>query len=116
MPKRRLLLPAVLLLLATSSAPAASYRTRNFVVEAATDKLAREFGEAAEFYRKVKAEEWLGQEMPPWHQPCPLRVEIGPDGPSGATTFDFNRKPIYQFVKISAPHERLLNSVLPHEV
>jgi len=113
---RRLLLPAVLLYLVPNFSLGATFRTTNFVVDAATDNLAREFGEAAEYYRKAKAEEWLGREMPPWHHPCPLKVEIGPDGPSGATTFDFAQKPIYQFMKISGPRERLLHSVLPHEV
>jgi hypothetical protein len=110
------MLPAVALLLLVSHASAATYRTTNFIVEAATDKLAREFGDAAEHYRREKALEWLGHEMPPWSRPCPLRVEVGPDGPSGATTFDFAQKPIYQFMRISGPRERLLNSVLPHEV
>lgn len=113
---RRLVAPAVALFLLPCFINAATYRTPNFVVEAATDKLAQEFGQAAEYYRKAKAQEWLGREMPQWQRPCPLRVEIGPDGPSGATTFDFAQKPIYQFMKISGPKERLLNSVLPHEV
>jgi hypothetical protein len=110
------MLPAVALLFLVSVSSAATYRTPNFIVEAATDKLAREFGEAAEHYRKEKALEWLGREMPAWSRPCPLRVEIGPDGPSGATTFDFAQRPIYQFMRINGPRERLLNSVLPHEV
>lgn len=113
---RRLPWPAVAVLLFPVLTSAETYRTTNFIVEAATVKLAREFGEAAEYYRKAKAIEWLGREMPTWHRPCPLRVDIGPDGPSGATTFDFGQKPIYQFMKISGPRERLLNSVLPHEI
>jgi hypothetical protein len=113
---QRLMLPAVAVLLFGSTAFAATFRTNNFIVEAATEQLAREFGEAAEYYRKVKAKEWLGREMPQWQRPCPLTVHIGPDGPSGATTFDFGQKPIYQFMKINGPKERLLNSVLPHEV
>src|SRR5437764_12463286 len=116
MANRRLLRPAAALFLLVHTAPAATYRTTNFEVTAATDKLAGEFGDAAEYDRKAKAEEWLGKEMPNWARPCPLRIDIGPDGPSGATTFDFNQKPIDQFMKISGPKERLLNSVLPHEI
>jgi len=95
---------------------AASFRTTNFAVDAPTPELARQFGEMAEVYRKAKAIEWLGEEMPNWQQPCPLHVEISMEGPSGATTFDFSKRPIYQFMKIRGPKERLLNSVLPHEV
>src|SRR5215468_10863380 len=54
-------------------ASAATYRTPNFTVEAATPELARQFGEQAEHFRKVKAREWLGEEMPNWQHPCPLR-------------------------------------------
>ena len=97
-------------------ASAASHRTTNFIVEAPTSELAKQFGEMAEHYRKTKAVEWLGEEMPNWQQPCPLRVEISMEGPSGATTFDFGKRPIYQFMQIKGPKERLLNSVLPHEV
>lgn len=113
---RRLFPVASVLWLVPLSALAATYRTPNFVVEAATEKLAREFGEAAEHYRRVKAIEWLGQEMPPWQRPCPVRVDISPDGPEGATTFDFGQRPISQFMRIRGPKERLLNSVLPHEI
>jgi hypothetical protein len=109
---------AVILLLLVTLAPAhaASIRTTNFVVDAPTEALARQFGEYAERYRKEKAIEWLGEEMPNWPQPCPLKVIISMNGPKGATTFDFNRRPLYQFMEIEGPKERLLNSVLPHEV
>ncbi len=113
---RRLFFAAIALSLFPWFCSAASYRTPNFLVEAATEKLAREFGDAAEHYRRTKALEWLGQEMPPWQRPCPLRVEISPDGPEGATTFDFAQRPLYQFMRIRGPKERLLNSVLPHEI
>jgi hypothetical protein len=104
------------LLLLTQSASAATFTTTNFVVTAATPELARQFGEAAEHWRIVKAKEWLGQEMPNWPQRCPLRVDVSNEGPSGATTFDFQQQPLYQFMQIKGPKERLLNSVLPHEV
>ncbi|HEV3145257.1 MAG TPA: hypothetical protein VGZ47_15305 [Gemmataceae bacterium] len=118
MGKRRLCIGAAVasLLLLTQSASAATFTTTNFVVTAATPELARQFGEAAEHWRIVKAKEWLGQEMPNWPQRCPLRVEISNEGPSGATTFDFQQTPLYQFMQIKGPKERLLNSVLPHEV
>lgn len=114
--RRPFLLAAPIVLLLATLAPAASYRTANFVVDAPTAALARKFGEAAEHYRVVKAREWLGREMPAWQRPCPLRVEISPDGPSGATTFDFAQNPIYQYMQIRGREDRLLDSVLPHEI
>jgi hypothetical protein len=116
MPTRRLILPLLFLFLSAVSAQAATYRTPNFDVEAANDKLAHEFGDMAEHYRKVKAEEWLGHEMATWSRRCKLIIQIGPNGPAGATTFDFSRNPIEQTMRIEGPRERLLNSVLPHEV
>jgi len=116
MSTRRLILPAVALFLLILPASAATHQTTNFVVHAANDKLAREFGEMAEYYRKLKADEWLGHEMPAWSKPCVLRVDIGPEGPSGATTFDFAQNPVDQKMHIRGPRERLLSSVLPHEV
>ncbi len=114
--RRRWVIVALTLALSANSALAASYRTTNFVVDAPNEQLARQFGEAAEYYRKLKAKEWLGKEMPNWQQPCPLEVRISPDGPSGATTFDYAQRPIYQFMKIQGPKNRLLDSVLPHEI
>jgi hypothetical protein len=114
--RRHYLGAAVLLLLVIRPTSAATYTTTNFVVEAANADLARQFGEAAERFRVEKAKQWLGREMPNWQRRCPIRVEIAMDGPMGATTFDFNQKPISQFMKIHGPKERLLNSVLPHEI
>src|SRR5262245_50317337 len=62
------------------AAPAAGHRTPNFVVKAPTPELAREFGQLAEHYRRLKAIEWLGQEMPRWPEPCPLTVTVAMDG------------------------------------
>jgi hypothetical protein len=44
---------------------AAEIRTRNFIVEAPTEAIARRAGEWAEYYRREKAIQWLGREMPP---------------------------------------------------
>jgi hypothetical protein len=107
---------AVVFVLCVYSADAANFRTTNFDVTAPTPELARQFGEMAEHYRKQKALEWLGEEMPNWQHPCPIKVTISMDGPSGATTFDFGQNPISQFMQITGKTERLLNSVLPHEV
>lgn len=106
---------AVVLLGAMASL-GASYPTPNFIVEAPDAAFARQIGEYAEQYRKQKAIEWLGQEMPTWGRRCPLRVRIsGSSG--GATMFDFNNGSIRSIdMHIEGSPDRLLASVLPHEI
>jgi hypothetical protein len=107
---------AVVVLGALSSL-AAQYRTKNFLVEAATPEMAKHIGDWAEYYRKQKALEWLGQEMPPWGQPCPLQVKVSYNGSGGATTFGFDQGSILSMkMEIEGTPERLTYSVLPHEV
>ena len=52
----------------TATGQAATVRTTNFVVEAARQDDAEEFARLAEIYRKEKALDWLGREMPPWRE------------------------------------------------
>lgn len=101
----------------------AGYRTANFIVEAPTPQLAEEFGRAAESFRKDLAVEWLGRELPPWREPCPITATVGPQvGAGGATSFMFDRdaggEPTVFGWKMSVQgsRERILDSVLPHEV
>lgn len=96
----------------------ASHRTANFIVQAATKEIAREVGEAAEEYRHDLAVDWLGQPMRDWPQPCPITVEVGPHlGAGGATSFVFDRGRVYGWeMTIQGSRERLIDSVLPHEV
>jgi len=119
--RRLLALFALALLLAPGSARAATFTTPNFTVSAPDEALARRFGEMAEYYRKEKALEWLGQEMPQWPERCPLRVRIGENGAGGATTFSFSSENgrgyvASQSMEIHGPVRQLLNSVLPHEI
>jgi hypothetical protein len=107
---------ALFALLSPALGFAASVRSTNFVVEAPTPELAREFAKLAEHYRKQKAIEWLGHEMPPWQQPCPLRVTVTAEGAGGATQFNFTPTHIYQTMHIEGKLERLKHSVLPHEI
>ena len=58
-------------------APAAEFKTTNFVVSAPTPEVARKVGEAAERFRKQIAMEWLGKELPRWSARCPIRVRVG---------------------------------------
>lgn len=101
----------------------AGYRTQNFIVEAPTPQLAEEFGRAAEAFRKDLAIEWLGRELPPWREPCPIQTTVGPEvGAGGATTFMFDQDAAGQpqvfgwKMSVQGSRERILDSVLPHEV
>ena len=96
----------------------ASYRTTNFIVNAPNETLAREIGDAAERYRADLAMEWLGRELPRWSQPCPITAHVGARmGAGGATSFMFDRsRPFGWRMTIQGSRERVLDSVLPHEV
>ena len=113
-----------LALAAVFTAPAFAkerFTTENFVVSAPTKELAKTFGEYAEVYRKEKALDWLGYEMPKWPARCPLDVQITMNGTGGATTFSFTssggRSSVSsQEMKIFGETNQLLHSVLPHEI
>ena len=87
----------------------AAYRTPNFVVEAPTPEIAKEAGQYAEYYRKQKAIQWLGQEMPQWPDPCPLRITITMNGSGGATLVRLRSRP---YSRPGYAHRRLAGS--PH--
>jgi hypothetical protein len=96
----------------------ATYRTPNFVVETPDPAQARQYAETSERLRRELAESWLGKAMPRWASPCTMRVRVGPHlGAGGATTFIFDRGEVYGWrMTIQGSHERLLDSVLPHEI
>lgn len=116
MATRLWILGILAVLLSTMPGQAASVRTPNFLVEAPNQELALEFGRLAERYRKEKAIEWLGQEMPRWGAPCPLRVTVTMSGAKGATQFEFPNGQVMQTMVIEGPLDRLRYSVLPHEI
>lgn len=96
---------------------AATYRTKNFVIEAPTAEFARQVGEYAELYRKDLALEWVGREMPNWSAPCPVYVKVGTMGAGGSTTFSFDRGQVHGWnMNVQGSEERILDSVLPHEI
>jgi hypothetical protein len=118
---RRHLFAVIAVLVAPAWTHAATYTSDNFITEAPTPELAKKFGDMAEFYRKEKALEWLGREMPPWPARCPLRVQITSGSAGGATTFTFGQdggRPVVTSIRMEIRGEvkQLLNSVLPHEV
>lgn len=100
---------------------AAPIETANFRITAPNDQIARQVGELAEKYRRQKAIEWLGREIPNWGQKCPLTVTLTPGGRGtsggGATTFAFDRGSILeQHMQVEGDLEQVLYSVLPHEI
>jgi hypothetical protein len=105
-----------LTLAAVLSSLGASYRTTNFLVDAPSPQVAQQIGQLAEYYRKQKAMQWLGREMPPWPDPCPLKVKVTTGSSGGATSFNFTNGRVWQTMTIEGSLERLLASVLPHEV
>ncbi|MGE3803805.1 MAG: hypothetical protein AB7K24_03915 [Gemmataceae bacterium] len=107
----------VLILIGILGSMGAQYRTPNFVVDAPTPQIAQQVGQYAEHYRKEKAMQWLGYEMPTWPQPCPLQVKVTMGGAGGATSFAFDQGQVLgQHMTIEGSLDRLLASVLPHEV
>lgn len=111
-------LSGIALFLLVPLASAAEHRTRNFTVTAPSKELAQTFGEYAEKYRQQKALEWLGSVMPDWPEPCPLSVKItGSSDGGGATHFTFGPNGVTsRRMEIFGGTEKLLKSVLPHEV
>lgn len=110
---------ALILALATVCSMGADLRTPNFHVHAANPQVCKQIADWAEHYRKEKAIQWLGREMPQWPEPCPLRVTVTMEPPSGETIFNFdftNRRVGSQQMNIRGPLDRLIHSVLPHEI
>jgi len=108
----------LLLVLGTLSSLGAGFQTPNFVVTAPTPQLAKQVGQAAEYYRKQLATEWLGKPLPGnWSIPCPIQVTVGNMGARGETRFNFQNGEVYGWkMEIYGTEERILDSVLPHEV
>ena len=96
----------------------ASYRTQNFIITAPTDEFARQVGQEAERFRKELAILWLDHELPNWAEPCPIFLQVGANlGAGGATSFVFDRGEVFGWhMTIQGSPERILDSVLPHEV
>jgi hypothetical protein len=113
---------AAVMLFSPAVSSGSSTRTANFIVEAPTPELAEKIAKAAEAYRHDLAIEWLGVAMPNWSRPCPIVAQVAPSlGAGGATSFVFDkiqgRDEVFGWdMKIQGSEERILDSVLPHEV
>jgi hypothetical protein len=98
--------------------PYYTVRSQHFLVSAPTQQLATEICQAAEKGRRDLAIEWLGRELPPWQGPCPIQADVAPQlGAGGATSFVFRGGvPTEWTMRIQGSRERILDSVLPHEL
>jgi len=96
----------------------ASYETANFTVHAPTVESARQFADTAEQCRRDLAILWLGTTLPDWSEKCPVIVHVGEDlGAGGRTSFVFENGEVFDWeMEIQGSHERILDSVLPHEI
>lgn len=99
----------------------ASVRTRHFIVTAPSREMAERTAEAAEHFRRELAIAWIGDEIPDWHAPCPITVTFE-DLAHGETRFGLVQEPgqrgmpVDFDMKLFGPPERILDSVLPHEL
>jgi hypothetical protein len=94
-----------------------SHRTPNFLVEAPNAAAARAIAEAAEKLRRSIALDWLGEQLPNWTRPCPVRVVLTQGEAGGLTSFGFSKKGVVdQEMKLEGRLDRILASALPHEV
>jgi len=62
--------------------------------------------------------EWVGHELPAWEDKCPITCHVGSRlGAGGATSFMFRQgRPFGWTMSIQGSRERILDSVLPHEI
>jgi hypothetical protein len=98
-------------------AAGASFRSTNFSVEADTPAIAQRVAQRAESCRKSIAVAWLGQELPDWSTPCPIRVRLTQGEAGGVTSFGFHQGRVTdQRMTLEGRLDRILASALPHEV
>lgn len=91
--------------------------SQNFIVFAASSRLADTVAREAERFRKELAIHWLGRELPPWPQRCPVRVHAGPMGAGGETSYQYLNLGAGNWnMVVHGTEERILDSVLPHEI
>jgi hypothetical protein len=93
--------------------------SQNFIVFAATPEWATQVAQVAEQHRRELAIHWLGEELPPWPERCPVHVNSSPNlGAQGETRYtylDNGRAGSWMMIVTGTP-ERILDSVLPHEI
>jgi len=96
----------------------AAVRTQNFIIICSDPVFAGKVAQAAEQQRNELAIYWLGRPLPAWPQPCPITVTAAPGmGAGGSTTFVPGNRTIRDWrMNVTGSQERILDSVLPHEI
>lgn len=92
--------------------------SQNFIVFASSPQFAAQASKAAEDYRSKLAVYWLGEELPPWSQRCPVHIVSSPKlGAGGETRFSPIPGGVGNWMmQVQGTEERVLDSVLPHEI
>ncbi|MGN6547422.1 MAG: hypothetical protein ACTHK7_20385, partial [Aureliella sp.] len=93
-------------------------QSENFVVLCNDPQLTEVVSKAAERFRRDLAIHWLGHELPPWSRRCPIYVTAGPSlGAGGETQFALYNGNVGDWkMSVQGTPERILDSVLPHEI
>lgn len=98
--------------------------TDNFSIMAPNKQMAHKAADLAEKYRAELSQEWLGYEIAPWEERCPIVIQIDRHA-GGETSFGFaggsrdgsvKATPMGWQMKIFGPPDRVLDAVLPHEI
>lgn len=100
------------------SIQAATYSTKNFIVNTSDPRAAEQLANRAENLRAKLSVFWLGKEIPKWSKPCKIYIKLGNDLlPGGATTFTVNNGEVYGWkMEVQGSRDRVYDSVLPHEI
>lgn len=108
---------AILLLIGLFFSVVSAAHAANFTVRSPDRAFSQQIADAAETYRRDLSLSWLGRELAPWPQPCPIEAEITSGGGGGQTSFEFDRGyPTEWEMHIQGTRSEILNSVLPHEI
>lgn len=101
-----------------SPAGANAGQSENFIVLCRDPQLAAQVSSEAERLRRELAIHWLGTELPPWSRRCPIQVTAGPKlGAGGETRFALYNGNVGDWqMSVQGTPERILDSVLPHEI
>ncbi len=102
----------------SGSGPNGAGQSENFIVLCRDPQLAAQVSKEAERLRRDLAVHWLGTELPPWSRRCPIQVTSGPKlGAGGETRFALYNGNVGDWqMSVQGTPERILDSVLPHEI
>ena len=92
--------------------------SQHFRVMSQDLEFAKHVAKMADVYRKHYAIHWLGHDLPSWSEKVPLVVNASPQLPaSGETKYTLMGGTIRSIqMVVSGTQERILDSVLPHEM